>query len=343
MTPRPKVAVVLAGAVAKGAFEAGALAELVTADVEIARIVGSSSGALNAVALAAGIAGRRAPQAMAELVERWRDEASWRGVFHPSFGDIVLRRDGFSDQKKLLAMLREGVPRVQIPDPAPIDLRLVIASLAGVAGQIDGRPATTFEKVLEFGSADFADAARLEAVFTAAVASAALPLVFAPVELPGIGRCVDGGAVNNTPIGWALDLDRGLGIEAVVVLSTTPELSPPAADRDVHAIELIGHLAEMLINERLYRDLRAAEAVNAELAALDRLHPSVLDEHQLARVKEALGWQRARVVPVVSIRPATELPGHALSGFTDAGLRQTYLDAGRAAAAAALRAHGWRR
>ena len=332
----------LAGAVAKGAFEAGALAELVAADVEIVRIVGASAGALSGVALATGVAGRRAKGAIDELVERWRDDATWRNVFHPSLGDIVLRRDGFSDQQKLLAMLRDGARPVTIADPAQVDLRLVVASLAGVEGDLAGQPATTHEKVLEFSTADLVTAERLEAVFAAAVASASLPLVFAPVTLPGIGRCVDGGAVNNTPIKWAIDRGRDTSIDAVVVVSTTPEhAAPPAPEHELHLVELVGRLAEMLIDERLYRDLREAESVNAELAALERLAPDVLDAQQLARVKQALGWQQARVVPIVAIRPPGELPGNAFAGFVDGALRRAYLDAGRAAAAPVVRAQGW--
>lgn len=335
-----KIAVVLSGAVAKGAFEAGALAELVAADVEIVRVVGTSSGAINGVALASGIAGRRTREAVDDAVARWRDEATWRNVFHPSARDI-LRRDGFSDQKKLLAMLRAAIPPVAIGDPAPVDLRIVVASLGGVAGTIGPRPATTHEHVLAFGSADFVDPDRLEAVFAAVTASAAVPLVFAPVVLPGAGHCFDGGAVDNTPIGWALD--DGAGIDAIVLIATTPELAPPSApDRELHLVDLIGGLVEMLIDERLYRDLRAAERVNAQLAALDALCPSVLDADQLARVKQALGRQRARIVPIVSIRPAAALPGNAFAGFSDGDLREAYLAAGRAAASAALQARGWR-
>lgn len=338
----PRIAIVLAGAVAKGAFEAGVLGELVTADVEIVRIIGASSGALNGVALATGVAARRAKIAIDELVERWLDDATWHNVFHPSFSDLVVRRDGFSDQKKLLAMLRDGARPVTIANPAPIDLRLVVAALAGVEGDIAGQPATTHEKVLEFSTDDLVSAERLEAVFAAAVASASLPLVFAPVTLPGIGRCVDGGAVNNTPIKWALDRGRDTSIDAVVVVSTTPEhAAPPPPEHELHFVELVSRLAEMLIDERLYRDLGDAASVNEELAALERLCPSVLDAQQLARVKEALHWQDARVVPVVAIRPPGELPGNAFAGFVDGALRQAYIEAGRAAAAPVVRAQRW--
>src|SRR5215468_7254604 len=52
------IAVVLAGAVAKGAFEAGAIRALADADVQVLRVIGASSGALNGTVLAASVARR---------------------------------------------------------------------------------------------------------------------------------------------------------------------------------------------------------------------------------------------------------------------------------------------
>ncbi len=58
--PRPRaVAVILAGAVTKGAFEAGALEVIAARGVAVQRIVAASSGAFSAVAYAAGVRARR--------------------------------------------------------------------------------------------------------------------------------------------------------------------------------------------------------------------------------------------------------------------------------------------
>src|SRR5215475_1777780 len=85
---RPKtIALVLAGAVAQGAFEVGAIRALVRTDVRIARIVATSAGALNGTVLASALR-RREPIAGGEiLAELWRDHASWNEVFHISFRD----------------------------------------------------------------------------------------------------------------------------------------------------------------------------------------------------------------------------------------------------------------
>jgi len=343
VTPRgrPKtIALVLAGAVAQGAFEVGAIRALARSDVRIARIVASSSGALNGTVLAAALR-RRDPIAGGEaLADLWREHAAWNDVFHTSFRDL-LRREGLSDQKRLLALLRDHVPPSQLADPAPINLRLIVAALHGCRGAIGARPATTFESMRDFQGEDFATPAGLEHVFTAAVASAAFPLVFAPVDIDGVGPCVDGGAVNNTPMKWALDGALGAEIDAVVVVSTSVEHRTQAPDVTGLA-PLAGHLAGMLVEERLYRDLKEAAEINTGLAALDqmvvdgKLTPALLRE-----IKQALGLADRRAVDIVCIRPSSELPGNAFAGFFDAGLRRDYLDIGYDRGLEVLGGLGW--
>lgn len=324
---KKRIAVVLAGAVAQGAFEAGAIQALVRANVEIVRIVAASSGALNGTVLASGLRARNGIAGAETLAMLWRDHAEWNEVFHTSFRDL-LKRDGLSDQKRLLKLLREHVAPSQPDDPAAINLRLIVAALHGCAGNIGARPATTFESVRDFYTGDFGTAEALETVFTGAVASSALPLVFAPVDIPGLGPCVDGGAVNNTPMKWALDGALGAQIEAIVVIATSVEHR--AGPIDVTGFtSYVGHIVNMLIEERLYRDLRESEQINAGLAALDdMLRAGELSQGQLDRIKRALGLSGRRAVDILSIRPLAPLPGTAFSGFFDADLRAKYLEAG---------------
>ena len=94
-----KIALVLAGAVAKGAYTAGVLHRLVRSKVEIVRIVAASSGSLNATLLASGIHAREIVRAADQLVEVWSDHAEWNQIFHVSFGDLF-RGEGISDRNK---------------------------------------------------------------------------------------------------------------------------------------------------------------------------------------------------------------------------------------------------
>ena len=267
---RPRTAaLVLAGAVVKGAFEAGALEVIASRGVSVRRIVAASSGALNGTAFAAGVRARREVAAAREMVGVWEDEASLCGVLHPSFGAILSCR-GLSDQQKLLALLRRHVRPSAAPDPAPIELHLVLATLCGHQGHIDGEPATTYSRILGFPGACFDAPEALERVFVAATASAALPVLFAPVEVPGIGPCSDGGLVNNTPILTAFGPDPDEALNAVLVVTPTPAvLAPPLEQR--RGLRLLAHQIDMIFTEWLYQDLCRATRLNEGLARLDAL------------------------------------------------------------------------
>jgi NTE family protein len=335
-----RIALVLAGAVAQGAYEAGVIRALARANVEIVRIVAASSGALNGTVLAAGVRARD-PIAGAETLSMlWRDHAEWNDVFHASFRDL-LKRDGLSDQKRLLGLLHEHVALRAVADPAPINLRLIVAALRGCQGQIGDRPATTFESVRDFFSDDFGSRDGLDGVFNAAVASAAFPLVFAPVEVPGVGPCVDGGAVNNTPMKWALGGEIGAAIDAIIVVATSVEQRTEPVDTSGFR-SLIGHIAGMLIEERLYRDLREAAQLNDGIAGLEALvRQGQLSAEQYAHVMRALGWTGRRVVDLISIRPVAPLRGNAFAGFFDADLRAEHLETGYIRGLEVLGGLGW--
>lgn len=320
-----RIAVVLAGAVAKGAFEAGVLHALVRANVKIVRIVAASSGALNGTMLAASVRARELEAGTDKLIELWRDHAGWTDVFSPKLR-LLRTVQGVSDNRKVLELLRAQIP--PIPVGEDINLRLLTAPLGGITGTIGDHEATTYEAVRDFTGSDFATAEALEQVFAAATASSAFPLVFAPVTIDGLGPCVDGGAVNNAPVARALEGPLGTEIDLIVVIATSVELvtNPPP---ELHGLALASHLGSMLIGERLYRDLRDTEAANASLARLSALvEGGVIDQVQLDQVLTALDWAGRRPVKVVQIRPVEDLPGSSFSGFFDPALRAQYVAAG---------------
>ena len=321
--PASETAVVLAGGVAKGAFEAGALDVLAEAGIDISQVVGASSGALNAAMLAGGIRAGRVASRTQRLMELWRDDAGWMKVFHFSLHDLVTRT-GLSDSREILALLRREVPRIATAAVNPVRLRIVVAALRGVAGAIGDTPATTFEGVCSFADGDFDDEARREALYVAATASAAFPLLFHPVDVPPLGPCYDGGAVNNTPIQRA----TADGLKRVIVVSPYPAvLGPPPP---LEGIELLSRLVDILIQERVYRDLKMAESANATVARLTELtRAGTLDAAQLDAVMQTLSLQP---LTIVAIRPDRELSGNAFTGFLHRSLRDEYIGAGQAAA-----------
>jgi hypothetical protein len=213
------------------------------------------------------------------------------------------------------------------PAKQPIDLRVVVTNAAGDVRRVEGRLATTFEHVVRFDNHAFTDSARLETLFRTIAASAAFPGVFAPVSLTFEHRVVpafDGGAVNNTPIRHALH--GAPEIDRVFVITPFPRvLSGPPPMR---GLMYLSHLADILIEERLFRDLQEADQQSRALARIDALP---LTRHERDSVLAALNWGGRRQVQLIEVRPDDALEGDAFRGFLSRRLRADYLAAGRRA------------
>jgi predicted acylesterase/phospholipase RssA len=323
-----KTALVLAGAVANGAFEAGVIQELAARrdDIPISRIVGASSGAINAAVYATAVRARDELAVADRLAQLWQHSATWHNALTFDWA-AVLQRVGLGNGDRVLELMRATVADITTTVRQPVELRVVLTALDGKRGKIGALEATTFQHVARFRDEDF-DTARLrDVIFEAALGSGAFPGVFAPVDVEGVGPCVDGGAINNTPIKQAIsagDVDR------IIVVTAQPLVSAPARHS---GLDLVSHFAEILIDERLYHDLRFAAEVNDQLARLDALAVNDAARELIEKVKQVLHWSR---LDIVQIRPAEALPGGAFSGFSQPHLMQQYVQAGREAALRAL-------
>jgi hypothetical protein len=140
---------------------------------------------------------------------------------------------------------------------------------------------------------------------------------------------VDGGAVNNAPISYAIEDPT---IERVIVVSPQPPQPPPPGS--LGGFDLLGHLVDILINERLHRDLQLAHRINSRIDLLEHELRDLPEDRRKA-ILGALGWRR---LEVLEIRPLQALPGNALTGFWDKDARTSYHDAGRKRALAVLEA-----
>jgi predicted acylesterase/phospholipase RssA len=319
----------LAGAVAKGAFEAGVL-DVLSRHLEhipIVRIVAASSGALNGAIYATGIRYGSEHLVAGRLVEMWLHDAKWHNVLKVSPLDI-LQGVGVGTGERLLPLMHAAVAELPVVHRRPIELELVLTALQGVPGNIDGQPATSFEHVASFRDEHFDSEQSRAQVFHTALGSGAFPLLFAPVDVPGVGLCSDGGVVNNTPIKRAIE---GSAVERIIVVTPEPQQLP--APQPLRGAKLVTQLAEILINERLYRDLRDAEAINDYLSKLDELAHQRVPLDVIEKVKAVFGW-----VPleIVQIRPPRPLDGSAFSAFSNTDQLRGYVAAGREAAMAAL-------
>jgi len=319
-------AIIFGGGVAKGAFGAGAISVLAKAGLRVRSVVGTSSGALNAAYYAWAVRSGLEDQAGDELVRVWLDEGSLARNFDVSLRGLV-GLDGISTSDKVLGLLRRHIP--PSTGRRPIDLRIVTTNSSGERGPLArGRQGTTFEHVLRYEGAAFDTQAGLERLFAGVAASAAFPGAFVPFPLQIDGRavpCFDGGLTNNTAVKYAIE---GVPeVDRVFVIVPYPTLLEPAPD--LRGVALLAHLLELVVQERLYRDLREAYAVNEALA---RLEAEVPDRIAREKALRALGWSGRRRLEIVEVRPPAPLDGGPFDGFLSRRLRGHYVASGREAA-----------
>jgi NTE family protein len=315
-------AIIFGGGVAKGAFGAGAISVLASTGLRVRRIVGTSSGALNAAYYARAVRSGAEDVAGDELARIWLDEGTLADGFNVSFRG-VFGLEGISTSAKVFALLRRHIR----PSTGrhPVDVRLVTTNSAGERAPLEPhRQGTTFEHVLRYDGAALDDEAGLESLFEGVAASSAFPGAFVPFPLHLRGRevlCFDGGLTNNSAVKYAVE---DADVDRIFVIVPYPVLLEPAPA--LRGLALVEHLLEILAQERLFRDLREAYAVNATLA---RLEAEVPDPGARAAILKTFGWSDRRRLEIVEIRPAAPLEGGPFDGFLSRRLREDYVASGR--------------
>ncbi|MFI9535814.1 patatin-like phospholipase family protein [Nocardia fusca] len=285
-TPPHRVSVVVAGAGARGGYEAGVLSVLVprlrNAGVDTVRFVGTSAGAINATVFAA-LSHLPPDEQAQQALQVWRD-ITVRDVFRsPVIGlpRLVGRTAG-----QLLGM--PGVQLTNLLDTSPLHrtahsaidwktLRLNItegrATLAVVATSgADNRTVVFVDRADEAPLPPSDDERPIDYVaaeITAehVLASAAIPVVFPPVHVSDPPRCagwyLDGGIRLNAPLKPAI----ALGTEAIVVVATHPVIdSPPPAPANnlpPDVDDVIVRLMDAALVDRMIEDVRTLAKINA--------------------------------------------------------------------------------
>jgi NTE family protein len=298
----PTVAVVLSGAGARGAFQAGALAELVPAlerDGLLPTIwLGTSAGSINTVLWGAAVH-EGAEAASEQVLGVWRtmDDSD---VYKPLL-PFSLARTGL--QFAAGALLGVGPGTTSLLDTAPLRRtavtelhteRLAVNLADGVldaVGVVATRmPAATDNTVVGAGggrSVLFLDGAKadgyegdpdraLDVVHgqlspTHVVASSAIPVAFPPVRMTepeqAAGWYVDGGVRLNTPLNPAV----ALGATKVVLVSATATTyaAPPAPDLSGQTPDIADAAAQVMhaaLADRMSEDLATLLRTNRLVA-----------------------------------------------------------------------------
>jgi len=317
-----RIAIVLSGGGAKGAFQVGALDYLIRdrgIDPEV--LVGVSTGTLNAVMLAQGEGSGGLRRQLAALKAVWYGIRDNDDIYYTRFGGVVgllFAADSVYSNKPLWALIRDHV------DPA-----LLAASgrvlRVGVVELMSGR----------FVIVDGGDPRLLEMVR----ASASIPVLFNPVDV-GAGRYVDGGVRDVTPLGAAFTAlaeleadrdDREQDTIYVILASPLDARRLTSAGQLDNGVEILRRSIDLLTNEVYRNDLRLAETVNDAVRYQERLRAAA----QEAGFEVPAGFPFAthRAADLVLIKPEVEHMGSL--EFDPTKIRRAFRD-GRAKAKAAV-------
>lgn len=198
---RPRIGYALSGGAVRGAAHLGFLSVFEDAGIRPDAIAGTSAGAIVGAGYAAGLQ-------VEQMIAMVRT-AGWREV--------------------------TGRPRVlpmSVFDTTPLS--------AWVEGAIGGIAFDELQIPLATVACNIIDGAmvmlRTGRVMEAAIASAAVPGLFAPVERDGM-LLVDGGLVDNLPV----EVVRIMGVDAVIAVDVSPSVGVPRRPeglRDVMAMSL---------------------------------------------------------------------------------------------------------
>ena len=328
----PRVALVLAGGGARGAYEVGVLLHLVQ---EVARDVGplpirilsgTSVGAINACAFAAGLDD---PVASASrLAQHWLD-LRVTDVVQPSSRDAIglvrtlvgrpsnsipppgERRGGLLDIRGLERIVRLAIPfdrigahqRSGLLDAVTVSATHVASGKTVVFVDRDGGPlppwtpdATVVPRSVEIGPDHV-------------LASAAIPFVFPAVSVDDEMFC-DGGLRQNIPLSPARRLGASglLAVNPRHVPSTMPS-EPVAHAREAAAygpLFLLGKALNALLLDRIDNDVDRLEHINALLdAGTRRFGPGFIDA-----INEELGkapGQGVRPLRTILLRSSQDI------------------------------------
>jgi NTE family protein len=313
-----RLAIVLSGGGARGAYEAGVLSYIFDElrrtrerRIHVDIICGTSVGAINSVALAGSMTEQ--PEGMQHLVRLWSNlrmdrvlQFSWKQAASITgmFGTGIAT--GLVDSSPMEKLLRRQVPWGAIREALRrrhlralsvtcTEVRTGRAVLFMQTGHGTALPAHSPPRTLM----------RSEVIGPRHVlASASIPLLFPPVRV-GSHLYVDGGLRHNTPVAPALRL----GATHVLVVGTSLEVAGVIDEDDgseLTGASVMGKIMNALMLDHLDNDL-------AQVALLNELHetgtqafgPEFADKMRLAAAMR--GSRMFEQVSTLILRPSIAL------------------------------------
>ncbi len=286
-----RVALVLAGGAARGAYEVGVVehvfyevSKALKHDVRFDILCGTSVGALNACGLAAWAhEGRDAVKRMRDV---WHEldlaslvRTDVRGVLSAlrlRRGDFPAREGGILDPSGIEAVVKSSIPFEHIQDN--LEAGYVHALTVSTTHVSSGRTVVFVQtpdgKLPPWSQDPTIEPRAVRITANHALASAAIPILFRSVRIDGEFHC-DGGLRQNVPLSPA----RRLGADAVLVINPRFVGDAVLAPRDPTKDEafpgplfLLGKTLNALLLDRIDTDLARLESVNKILDAGTRAY-----------------------------------------------------------------------
>ncbi|RYF11198.1 MAG: hypothetical protein EOO40_03765, partial [Deltaproteobacteria bacterium] len=338
-TMPPRRAIVLSGGGARGAYEVGVLAYILTqlpkqlaVHQKIGLLCGTSVGAIHACFLASGV--HRPDCNIGQLLRVWRAFRLEEFLRMGNRDLLLLPRDirkfFASKDGEQSIFLNSAIFRKIICNDIPWDSfrhNIERGSLSGVT--VSATHIATGKTVVFVDTPDgqvpswTRDARRLALAThigpTHAIASAAIPLLFPAIKLDGAYFC-DGGLRQNTPLSPALRL----GADRVLVIPVGHGQEAPepaaAAVQEVYPSPsvLLGKVFNALLLDHLDYDLAQLRGFNRLLQDGTRTFgDSFVDE--LHKTSNNIRGAAYRHVDTVVVRPSRDL-GEMAADLMDAGV-----------------------
>ena len=281
MQPRKRVALVLAGGAARGAYEVGVIEHVLehVPNAHFDILCGTSVGALNACGLAAWA--HEGKNAVVRMREVWNEldlaalvRTDVRGVLAAlrlRRGDFPAREGGILDPTGIEAVVKSSIPfeRIQENLDAGHIRALTVSTTHVSSGRTVVFVQTPDGKLPPWSQDPTIDPRAVQITANHALASAAIPILFRSVRIDGEFHC-DGGLRQNVPLSPA----RRLGADAVLVINPRFVSDAVLAPRDPKKEEafpgplfLLGKTLNALLLDRIDTDLARLESVNKILDA----------------------------------------------------------------------------
>ena len=232
-----RLAIVLSGGGAKGAFQVGVLDELINKrGVKPAIVVGTSTGAIQALGVA--------QNTVSELVDVWTGLKGNKDIYKDRLGlaGAIFGEKALYDASPLRKLLKNFNNPAKLA-ASGIQLRLAVVSLQS------GQFRTIDQTVPD--------------IHNWVYASCAMPVYFDPLQTSDKQQWVDGGVHDVTPLGSALELNPS----GVLVIRASPS-NKPAKSKFYDGMIPIGLRSVNILQSEVSRnDVANTSLINDMLAA----------------------------------------------------------------------------